>query len=297
MRVELGMHVLSSDGFEVGAIDKVILDPATHVVKAVALRHGPALRHDAEAPISALVPGPAGGLRLTIPIAQAAALKHFVEDAYLPSLPGVEPVAGSTIEDRFLPLGHLTGLLGPVEVSPAAAATRHQLEAMYAEKDLTNAVIAHGSEVRSRDGQRLGTMRRLAFDPATGAVTDFTMRCQALLGGEELALPATLIAAVDDALLTLAVDAGWLALWVSLAEGMDVWSNDRLCLGTVAQRALDHLQVLTLDHSHWLQVPMLAVGRISRNRIILTADLAQTLLWRTPIVSGAGETVAPSTQG
>ena len=55
MRVELGSTVRTSDGKDIGRIDKLVLDPDTGQVKSVVVRKGVILHDDVE------IPGPTSG--------------------------------------------------------------------------------------------------------------------------------------------------------------------------------------------------------------------------------------------
>src|SRR5207247_5048756 len=64
-RADLGARVRTSDGQEVGVVDKLIFDPATERVKAVAIRRGFILHRDVEVPIEDLRAGPGDELLLS----------------------------------------------------------------------------------------------------------------------------------------------------------------------------------------------------------------------------------------
>ena len=68
---------------------------------------------------------------------------------------------------------------------------------MHREQDLSNAIVQEGSTVKSRDGEKLGEVHRLVFDPQTGRPTMLVIR-KGFLFTEDVEIPAGLISSVDD---------------------------------------------------------------------------------------------------
>jgi hypothetical protein len=167
----------------------------------------------------------------------------------------------------------------PATETPPAAEIAEHLAQMFSEQDLANAVVGEGSAVRDLHGHTVGYLHEMDFDSQTGHLTRFVMR-HGILRGEVATLPAALVARIDDGVVDLRVAAAWLRLWLGSEPGVEVWTNDRVLLGSIDRRDVDALVVTAADGSHRVRVPMAAVERLSRNRLILTADYAQTLLWR-----------------
>ena len=65
MRVEVGARVRTTDGQDVGTIDRLIVDPGNNEIKAAVIHKGLILPRDVEVPLSALELGPDGSIRLT----------------------------------------------------------------------------------------------------------------------------------------------------------------------------------------------------------------------------------------
>ena len=72
-----------------------------------------------------------------------------------------------------------------------------EISAMHLEQDVSNAVIEEGSDVRSQDDETVGSVHRVIFDPATGHPSALVVR-KGWLFTEDVELPASLIASVDD---------------------------------------------------------------------------------------------------
>jgi sporulation protein YlmC with PRC-barrel domain len=104
-RVELGASVRTSDGEDIGTIDKLILDPKTREVKSAAVHKPFLVPDDVEIPIEAMQPGTESDIRLGYTADRAKELPRFVEVEYT-TVPADYPV------DYGYPAG---GLLWPVE--------------------------------------------------------------------------------------------------------------------------------------------------------------------------------------
>lgn len=266
MEIELGARVRTSDGEEIGTIDRVILDPAGSAVRAVVVRRGFILVRDVEIPLEALEPGPRGEVLLTCTTAEVDRLPGLVEEHYTAAPAAQATGAGYPAGQTVRPAG--------------AAALWREVETILSRQQVEQAVVGEGSVVRSRDGERIGEIGRLTFDEESGRPAELTIRRGGLFG-EEVELPARLIASVDDGLVTLALPAAAFAAWAGLPAGGAVWSRDGLHLGTLRRRERDYLVVRSLDAMRWLRVPITAVDRLEEDRLVLAADAAEALRWDT----------------
>src|SRR4029078_5103015 len=82
MRVELGARVATSDGKDVGTIEKLILDPDTGDVFSVVVRKGTLFHRDIEIPLDGIVGQEAGVARVRYTEAQLHDLRTFDEGSY-----------------------------------------------------------------------------------------------------------------------------------------------------------------------------------------------------------------------
>src|ERR671933_442313 len=87
MRVELGARVRTTDGKDVGTIDRLIVDPSNNEIKAAVIRKGIILPRDVEVPLSTIEPGPNGSVQLTYTADQVDQLPEFFESNYTATLP------------------------------------------------------------------------------------------------------------------------------------------------------------------------------------------------------------------
>ncbi len=251
MPVELGARVFSSDGQDVGRVDKLIVDAGRNEVTDVVIRKGFLLHRDVQVPLGVVQVGPAGELRLTYTAERLNELPAYVE-----------PTAGATALD-------------------ADSGTRPDLAVMFSQYDLEHAVVKEGSTVTSQDGKTVGHVHRLTFDPDSGHLTHLSVR-QGMLFTHDVELPATLVAGVGMGEIRLTVTAAEVATWAALRDGMDVRASDGVPLGTIASQQGDYLEIVSPDEARSLFVPITQVAQVQAGRVMLTADYTQAAQWRTP---------------
>jgi sporulation protein YlmC with PRC-barrel domain len=206
MNVELGARVRTRDGRDAGVVDKLIWDPEAERVKAVAIRKGAILHRDVEVPVADLRAGPGGELRLDCTGDEVDRLRRFDESSY--TAPPVDFVAPAGVPPAGLlwPAGYLP-VPSPVAPEPGVDAhVREELATALYRADLENEVIGEGSTVRSRDGEKVGEVHRLSFDPETGRLTGLVVR-RGFLFTEDVEVPASLVASVGDEVIHLNLDA------------------------------------------------------------------------------------------
>jgi uncharacterized protein YrrD len=208
MRLELGNKVQTSDGREAGTIDRLILDPQGIALRAVVLHKGILLGRAVEVPLRVLEPGPESALRLTCTAEQAHDLPAFSEGTYTTSPPaGYSAPVGDAAERLSWPLGH--GVTGPPPATggnTVDSAVRQEIAESWRQQDAENAVLGAGSAVKSRDGEKVGTVHGLIVDPISGQVAQIIVRT-GFLGRTDIELPTDLIARVDDDVVHLTVPA------------------------------------------------------------------------------------------
>jgi sporulation protein YlmC with PRC-barrel domain len=273
MRFVFGAHVRTRDGHDVGKIDRLILDPDTGDLKSVAIRQGFILRHDIEIPIGAFEAGEGDELRLGVTEAAVHDFPRFVEADYTSASDDYAPTYGAPSANVLIPGG---GYYEPFLNDDAAGALQasEQMAAAFSAEDLANAVIGDGNDVISSDGEKVGEVHELAFDSAGGRLTQFTLRRELFLG-ESVALPASLIARIDDGKITLRASVAWLDAWLSLAPDMELWAADESVLGAVVRRELDSISAASPDGARRFSVPMSALERVVENAAILKPDAAR----------------------
>ncbi len=203
MSIQLGAHVRTSDDKDVGSIERLIVDPASGEVKAAVIRKGLLRTEDIQIPLSALQERPEGDVRLSYTADQVKELPRFHEPDYT-----APPAAYAS------PLGYpAAALLWPVDYlspAPTADAARPGLaesDEVLRQRGVNpdNVVIAQGSDVISRDGEKVGEIHSVAVDATTGRPTKIVVR-KGFLFTEDVELPAAAIDHVSEGLVYLTVD-------------------------------------------------------------------------------------------
>jgi uncharacterized protein YrrD len=199
----LGTRVRTSDGEDVGVVDKLIFDPETDRVKAVAIRRGFILRRDVEVPIDDLVAAPNGReLRLTCTADHSKDLPPFDESKYTTPPVDYTTPAGIPSTGLLWPAGY-PGDIAPVTVEQGVDPhVRAEIASALHQLDFENAVVGAGSAVKSRDGEQVGDVHRIVFEPETGRVRFLVVRC-GFLFREDVELPASTIASIGDGVVYL----------------------------------------------------------------------------------------------
>lgn len=207
MDVGLGMSVYTSDGQDVGSIDRLILDPGTNEVKAAVIRKGVFLRHDKEVPYEMMDITSDGDIRLSATAAQVHSLPEFLPGAYTTPPADYPLPAGYPSESVYLPYSFGLGGLGatPLGMMPDNAEAR-EVRAAWHRQDIENAVIQEGSKVFSREEEQVGEVHQLNFDQHTGVLTHIVVR-RGFIFTKDTELPASMIAGVRDGAVTLSISA------------------------------------------------------------------------------------------
>ena len=206
MRVEVGARVRTTDGKDVGTIDRLIVDPGNNEIKAAVIRKGIILPRDVEVPLSALERGPDGSIRLSYTAEQVDQLPQFFESNYTATPPaGYVPPADYPTAGTYWPIGYgffATPPLAETEVSTGSVALDREAREALERQDLENAVIGEGSDVVDRDGEKVGEVAQLVFDLDDNRLTSFIVR-KGFIFTEDRELPASVIDRVDDGVIYL----------------------------------------------------------------------------------------------
>jgi uncharacterized protein YrrD len=249
MHVALGAHVRSSDGKDVGQIEKLIIDLKHNAVSGIVLRHGGLMHKDVQIPLSELQIGDVGELRLETYTAEL-----------IREMPAYAP-----LEDG----------------GPGIESERADVAVMLAQYELEHALIHAGSAVKDNAGKKIGAVQQMEFEMPGGRLTRLVAR-KGLLVTEDLDVPIGLIASFGREEINLSVAADELETWTKIRDGLDVYASDEVNLGSIVQRHADHLEVSGPDGRQLLFVPLDQVVRVEEDRVLLAADSGRARLWSPP---------------
>lgn len=205
----LGAKVMTADDKEIGTIDKLIMEPDSGDVRAIVVRKGLLFHDDIEIDLDGIAGRTQDVVLLRYTERQLDDLPRFYEESY--TLP--PPERSAAYADRFnYPESAFlwpargtasadTGLYGREAVGDVG----DEVRAMHREQDFSNAVIDEGSEVRSADDEKVGSVHQVIFDTATRRPSAIVVR-KGFLFHEDVELPASMIASVGDHVVYLNVD-------------------------------------------------------------------------------------------
>lgn len=215
MDINLGMHVYTSDTQDIGTVDRLVLDPDHGIVRAAVVRKGMLLHDDVEVPADLLTADSNGNAHIPYSSSEINRLPRFYEGNYITPPADYLPPLAYPPTAFYWPVGYGLGAV-PLETMPSAATdTRtwtgasdvdREVGAALQRQDLENAVIAEGSDVFGQDGEKVGTVQELTFNPSNSELTGLVVH-KGLLFGKDTALPASLIDSVGDGVVYLKVPA------------------------------------------------------------------------------------------
>ncbi|MHB8648482.1 MAG: PRC-barrel domain-containing protein [Thermomicrobiales bacterium] len=230
MRVNLGTKVITSDGKDVGKIDRLVVDPRTDRMQEFVVRKGFFVEHDIIIPIGEVEDRIGNddddALHLRMTAEQVKRLPEFVEHSYMAAPDGMYPgMFGDSVGMAGATGG---GFLWPAPIyMPAAQGSPGRAglpaDAPLADSSGSNAVapgmmgdrlresrpgnvfLSTGTDVKTRDGDKIGTVDELVVDPQRGKVTEMIVR-KGLFGGKEVRIPTQFIDEIDDDTVYVALD-------------------------------------------------------------------------------------------
>lgn len=217
MRIELGDHVRSQDGHDIGTIKHLILDPTTVKVKTLVVEKGLLLPEDMEIPLAAVLESGTDPVTVGYTAEQVHDLTRFDEQQYAPAPPTIHEAfpnippggllwPGAAMGQDFAPSGFPFGLGIGLPVAAMDNEERGEqppaVEQYLHQQDVENAIMSAGDDVYSRDGEKIGEIHSVTVDTISGKPTAITVREGHFFGADTTFL-ADSIASVDDGIVTL----------------------------------------------------------------------------------------------
>lgn len=229
MRINLGTKVMTADGKDVGKIDRLVVDPRTDRMQEFVVRKGFFTEHDVIIPIGE-VDDRAGNddtdaIHLRMTADQVKKLPAFVEHSYMAAPDGMYPgLFGDSVGMGGATAGG--GWLWPAPIYEPAAQGSLGRAGLPAEAPLAdrsgdvapgmmgdrlqesrpgNVFLSTGTDVKTRGGDKVGTVEELVVDPERGKVTEIIVK-KGLFGGKEIRIPTQFIDEIDDDTVYVALD-------------------------------------------------------------------------------------------
>jgi sporulation protein YlmC with PRC-barrel domain len=206
MAIELDAKVMTSDGKEVGKIDKLILDPEGGDIHGIVVHKGMFFGRDIEIPLDGIVGQSAGMIEIRYTKDQLDELPTFHEANYTAPPPerSAEFVTGYGYPSGSMlwPSSYSGPMSGESYGHDPVGGVRDEVAAIHHEQDLGNSVIEEGSTVRSRDGEKVGEVHSIAFDALTARPTRLVVR-KGFLFTDDVEVPVRLISSVGDGVVYL----------------------------------------------------------------------------------------------
>lgn len=222
MRINLGTKVMTADGTDVGKIDRLVVDPRSDRMQEFVVRKGFFVEHDVIIPIGEVEDRVGNNdddtIHLRMTAEQVKKLPEFVETSYMAAPDGMypglfgdsvgmagmggggflwpapiyEPAAQGSLGRAGLPADTpLANSSGSNPVAPGMMGDRLQ------ESRPGNVFLTTGTDVKMRDGNKIGTVDELVVDPERGKVTEMIVK-KGLFGGKEIRIPTQFIDEIDD---------------------------------------------------------------------------------------------------
>jgi sporulation protein YlmC with PRC-barrel domain len=206
MLVPFGTHVRDKDGKSIGTVSRLVLHPESRQVVALVVRQGVLDRREIVVPIR-MVERAGDEVRLTLRAAELDGLDLFGTPALRP-MPDQWPMPmGFDLRSFFLVAGDgwTEATLPFVLTSPAVSGTPAFIPDPDAPEGVKEPTIAAATPVVDNAGRRVGEVKGVELEPASGRITRILVR-EGTLFRRETPIPAGLIASVGDRI-TLSVSA------------------------------------------------------------------------------------------
>jgi uncharacterized protein YrrD len=217
MRINLGAKVITKDGQEVGKIDRFIVDPKSDRVREFVVRKGFFVEHDILVPMdwgdASFGDHDDSVVHLTQTAYAVKQLPEFVEANYAAAPDGLYP---GLLGDPYYayegggwlwPASHYepaaqSGAVQPTDATAADGDSSNivlpgMLDDALAETRPVDVIISPGTDVKTRAGDKIGTVDDLVIDPKRGKVTEIIIK-KGIINHKEIRIPTQFIEKIAD---------------------------------------------------------------------------------------------------
>ena len=211
-----GTHVYTSDGKDVGSVERVILDPDSNEVSGIVVRHGWLFSEDKVVPIRLIENAREDRVVLRQSKHDLQQLPVFEETYYVPANP--EAVRNGTVQSYtadypapvypYPPVGTAWWGFGSYFDLPPADNSAPEFT-QRTKQNIPEGTVAvkEGARVLSMEGKHVGNVEEIFTDPATNHVTHIVIS-QGMLFKERKLIPTNWIKSEGEDSVTLTVNTG-----------------------------------------------------------------------------------------
>jgi len=168
MDLDLGKHVKTSDGHDLGKVDRLILNPETYAIEGFVVHEGHLLSKDVIIDLQDVASiDDKGVVHVKVSEAEAKNLDAFVQEKYY--------VPSSERYHAFSSQSWIGGAVSdPIDYGPTHyGAEAHLIHPGSVSSD--DVVLSEGTEVYDSEGKHLGSIDEIAYTP-NGLVTGLIIR-------------------------------------------------------------------------------------------------------------------------
>jgi uncharacterized protein YrrD len=201
MQFKEGTKVYTSDGKDVGHIDKVVMNPQTKELTHIVVRKGFLFTEDKILPVSLIASANEDGVKLREAAGNLDELPAFEETHYV-SLDKIEreetDYSGNSVLYWLPPLGGWMGYPSIYPYPPPYSATTKQ------NIPENSVVLNEGTEVYSSNDKFLGHVERILTDSSSGKATYFVL-AEGMMSSVKKLIPMSWVKRINENKLYLSV--------------------------------------------------------------------------------------------
>jgi sporulation protein YlmC with PRC-barrel domain len=231
MRINLGTKVVTADGQDIGKIDRLVVDPRSERMQEFVVRKGFFVEHDIIIPIGEVEDRVGNDdddtIHLRMTAEQVKKMPEFIESSYMAAPDGMYPglfgdgigmgggaAAGGWLWPAPIYAPADQGSLGRAGLPAQAPLANNSaggevgpgmMQDSLQESRPGSVFLSTGTDVKTRDGDKVGTVDQLVVDPERGKVTELIVK-KGLFGDREIRIPTQFIDEIDDDAIYVALD-------------------------------------------------------------------------------------------
>jgi len=194
--------VWTADGYMIGLVSGVVLDPDRRAVSHLVVRYGLAVTVDRVVPVAAVAQVRGHRVQLDLTAPELGDMPELEERAYIP-LTGIETGTAEHPAESAPGLWTRTPAIALQYLVSDHTTDQANVVEVWRSVPEGSLVLREGTAVRARDGRRVGSLKEVVMHLPTGALVDVVVT----RGAHVKAIPAVWIEEGDEKTgIVLAVD-------------------------------------------------------------------------------------------